>query len=94
MPDRHPRIKVTKDPELEEALRRAAPYLKPGMPISQQIRELAIIGSQEFPDPDPPLDDAEVQRRLEQLAAMFENPETALWDWDMLREQVDARRIR
>jgi hypothetical protein len=57
MPDRHSRIKVTKDP-------------------------------------DPPPDDPEAQRRLEELAAMFANPETALWDWDVLREQVDARRIR
>lgn len=94
MPDRHPHIKVTQDPELEEALRRAAPYLKPGMSVSQQIRELAIIGSQGFPDPDSPLDDAEVQRRLKELAAMFKDPETALWDWDVLRAQVDARHIR
>ncbi|HEX5526802.1 MAG TPA: hypothetical protein VFX44_06340 [Solirubrobacterales bacterium] len=89
MPDRHPHIKVTQDPELEEALRKAAPYLKPGMSVSQQTRELALIGSHNFSDVPP--DDAEVQRHLEKLAARFENPESTNYDWEGLREgKADA----
>jgi len=85
MPKKHPRVQVTKDPELNKALREAAPRLKPGVSVSQQIRELAIIGSQNVPD--PPLDDAETQRRLEKLARMFDDPESAGLDWDALRDR-------
>jgi hypothetical protein len=92
MPRKHPHVKVTEDPQLAEALRAAAPYLRPGMSISQQIRELALIGAASLPKAPP--DDQEARRRLDELADMFQNPETAFWDWDALREMVDARHFR
>jgi hypothetical protein len=92
MPTQHPRVQVTKDPELAEALRAAAPHLRAGLPLSQQIRELAIIGSRHLQE--LPLDDDEVQRRLEKLADMFMEPETAFWDWDSLRDKANAWPIR
>lgn len=86
MPTKHPRVQVTKDRELAIALREAEPHLEKGMPVSQQIRELAIIGSRHLAEQEEQLDDAEVQRRLEKLIAMFDDPENAGLDWDLLKE--------
>ncbi|MGN6258770.1 MAG: hypothetical protein ACTHN3_13660 [Solirubrobacterales bacterium] len=84
---------MTIDPELDKALRDAAPRLKPGMSVSQQIRELAIIGSQNVPDPPP--DEAEMQRGLEGLVELFHDPEKGGLDWDLLRDgKADAWRFR
>jgi hypothetical protein len=80
----HPRIQITEDPELARALRAAAPHLPPGLPRSRQVRELAIAGARHLAD-EPP---TEEQRRvmLERLAGYFERPDTAPWDWDLLRD--------
>lgn len=94
MPTKRPRVQVMKDRELAIALREAEPHLDCGMPVSQQIRELAIIGSRHLTEQEEQLDDAEVQRRLEKLAAMFENPESSGYDWEGLRDgKADAWRF-
>ncbi|MHB1809852.1 MAG: hypothetical protein ACYCU0_11220 [Solirubrobacteraceae bacterium] len=80
----HPRIQVTEDPELRRALRAAAPRLRPGLPRSQQVRELAIIGARHIAE--EPMSDERREELLERMASHFEEPETAPWDWDVLRE--------
>jgi hypothetical protein len=79
----HPRIQVTEDPELTRALRAAAPHLPPGLSRSQQVRELAIAGARHIADERQ----TEERRRtlLESLAESFMKPETAGFDWDLLR---------
>jgi FPC/CPF motif-containing protein YcgG len=81
----HPRIQVTEDPELARALRAAAPHLSPGLPRSQQVRELAIVGAQHLAE-EPSLTEERRQELLEQLMSDFRHPETAPWDWDVLRD--------
>ena len=80
----HPRIQVTEDPELARALRTAAPHLPVGHSRSRQVRELAIAGARHIADGAP----TEEQRRvlLEGLAESFMKPETAGFDWDLLRD--------
>ena len=80
----HPRIQVTEDPELARALRAAAPHLPPGLSRSRQMRELAIAGARHIAG-EPP---SEEERRaaLERLAGYFDRPETAPWDWELLRD--------
>lgn len=80
----HPRIQVTEDPELRRALRAAAPHLRPNMPRSQQVRELAIVGARHLAE--EPIGDERQRERTERLISHFEHPETAPWDWDALRE--------
>lgn len=80
----HPRIQVTEDPELKQALRSAAPHLSPGLPRSQQVRELAILGARHLAG-----ESTSEERRQEligDLVSYFEHPETAPWDWEELRE--------
>lgn len=80
----HHRIQVTEDPELARALRVAEPYLPPGLARSRQVRELAIVGARHIAEQAP----SEERRRelIESLISHFEQPETAPWDWDSLRE--------
>jgi hypothetical protein len=80
----HPRIQVTEDPELTRALRSAAPHLPPGLSRSRQMRELAIAGARHIAG-EPP-NEAERQAALQKLAGYFDRPETAPWDWDLLRD--------
>jgi hypothetical protein len=80
----HPRIQVTEDPELARALRTAAPHLRPGLPRSQQVRELAILGARHIGG--EPMSEERRQELLDGLASYFEHPETAPWDWDAMRE--------
>jgi hypothetical protein len=80
----HPRIQVTEDPELARALRAAAPHLRPGLPRSQQVRELAILGAHHIGE--EPMSEERRQELIERLISHFEHPETAPWDWDVLRD--------
>lgn len=80
----HSRIQVTEDPELARALRTAAPHLRPGLPRSQQIRELAIVGARHIAA--EPIGEERRQELLDGLASYFEHPESAPWDWDSMRE--------
>jgi hypothetical protein len=84
VPTRHHRIQVTEDPELAGALRDAAPHLPPGLPRARQVRELAIVGARHLSESPPAT--PEQRAKLEKLAGYFEQPETAPWDWDYLRE--------
>jgi hypothetical protein len=80
----HPRIQVTEDPELANALRAAAAHLPPGLSRSRQVRELAIAGARHLTD--EPATEERRRSLLESLAGYFEQPETAPWDWDVLRD--------
>jgi hypothetical protein len=81
----HHRIQVTEDPELSRALRAAAPHLRPGLPRSQQVRELAIVGAQHIAD-EPPMSQERRNELIERFLSHFEHPETAPWDWDLMRD--------
>ncbi|MHB8243389.1 MAG: hypothetical protein ACYDHN_15540 [Solirubrobacteraceae bacterium] len=81
----HPRIQVTEDPELTRALSSAAPHLPPGLPRSQQVRELAIVGARSLTE-RPAHSEAERQALLERLVGRFMEPEAAGIDWDLLRD--------
>jgi hypothetical protein len=84
MPTSHHRIQVTENRELTAALRAAAPHLPPGLPRSQQVRELAIAGARHLAAVPP--DEARRRELLEELAGYFRDPESAPWDEEALRE--------
>lgn len=84
VPTHHPRIQVTEDRELATALQTAAPHLPAGLPRSQQVRELAIVGARHLAAAPP--DQSKRQALLEELAENFRRPETAPWDPEALRE--------
>jgi len=48
------------------------------------VRELAIVGARHLSG--APVDEERRRELLEELAGYFEQPETAPWDWDHLRE--------
>ncbi len=75
---------MTEDPELARALRSAAPHLPSGLPRSRQVRELAITGARHIAGESP--SEAERQVALQKLAGYFDRPETAPWDWELLRD--------
>jgi hypothetical protein len=78
------RIQVTESRELAAALLAAAPFLPADLPLSQQVRELAVVGARHLSG--EPADDGERQQLLEQLARGFDEPEAAGIDWELLRE--------
>jgi hypothetical protein len=80
----HPRIQVTEDPELTRALRAAAPHMPAGLSRSRQVRDLAIVGARRLTD--EPASEAERQAARERLVGYFDRPETAPWDWELLRD--------
>jgi hypothetical protein len=80
----HPRIQVTEDPELARALRAAAPHMPPGLSRSRQVRDLAIAGARQLTN--EPQSEERRRELLQELAECFERPETAPWNWDLLRE--------
>jgi hypothetical protein len=53
VPTKHPRIAVTRDPELDAALKAAAPILGRSKPASALVRELALRGAKAVVDEDP-----------------------------------------
>jgi len=81
----HHRIQVTEDPELKRALRAAAPHLRAGLPRSQQVRELALVGARHLSSEEP-MSEERRKELIERLLSHFEHPETAPWDWDVLRD--------
>lgn len=48
MPTAYPRIALTRDPELDEALRRAKPLLGKDKPVAALARELILRGAREL----------------------------------------------
>ncbi|CAN5577867.1 hypothetical protein BH20ACT19_BH20ACT19_03030 [soil metagenome] len=88
MPTRHPRIQVTADPELSQALRDAEPHLASGLSRSKQVRELAIAGARQLAG--GPRTEEERRDLIEALAASFESPETMGIDLDVMRDKRNA----
>jgi hypothetical protein len=57
MPTKHPRIALTRDPEIDAALNAAAPVLGPSKPAATLVRELVLRGAQAvMDDPSAALD--------------------------------------
>lgn len=61
----HPRIALTRDPELDEALRRARPLLGQRKPTATLARELILRGARDLFSERA----TEVDRRLDELGA-------------------------
>lgn len=61
----HPRIALTRDPELDEALRRARPLLGERKPTATLARELILRGARELFAQQA----TEIDRRLDELGA-------------------------
>jgi hypothetical protein len=79
MPTKHPRIPVTCDDELSEALRRAATVVGGGIPLARLVHDLAVRGARIL------VDEAERQAAtLEQLAIRSTDPAAALFDREVL----------
>jgi hypothetical protein len=57
MPTKHARIALTRDPELDAALKAAAPVLGPSKPVATLARELLLRGAKAvLQDPNAELD--------------------------------------
>ena len=57
MPTKHPRIAIVRDPEVDAALKAAAPVLGPSKPDATLARELVLRGAKAvLDDPDAELD--------------------------------------
>lgn len=52
MPTDHPRIAITRDPELDAALDRAAALLGRGVPVARLVRDLALRGARSLEGED------------------------------------------
>jgi hypothetical protein len=65
VPSLHPRIALTRDPELDAALRRAERVLGP-KPAATLVRELALRGSADLPHAE----DEAARRRLDASGAV------------------------
>jgi hypothetical protein len=61
----HPRIALTRDPELDQALRRARPLLGQRKPTATLARELILRGARELFAEQA----TEIDRRLDELGA-------------------------
>jgi hypothetical protein len=81
VPTKHPRIPVTNDARLAEALARVAPYFR-GAPTATVVHELALKGAETLER-----ERAERERALKRLVAFSTNREDLI-DWDVL-ESVD-----
>ena len=81
MPTTHPRIQVTNDPELADALARVARFYA-GKPTSQVVRDLAIRGAEAI--------EAAEERRAEAIEWLVDasTKRDDVLDWDAL-ERVD-----
>jgi hypothetical protein len=67
MPTKHARIALTRDPELDAALKAAAPVLGPSKPAATLARELVLRGAKAVLD-DP---DAELDRWLDERGGVI-----------------------
>ena len=77
MPTKYPRISVTNDRELAEALDRVAPHFQ-GTPMARMVRELALRGADALEQ-----EEAERKAALERLATLS-TERGDLIDWDVL----------
>jgi hypothetical protein len=78
MPTTHPRIAITRDPELDAALDRAAALVGRGVPIARLVRELALRGARSLER-----EDAERRRRRRAFAKRIAS-ERPPWDREVL----------
>ena len=67
MPTQHPRIALTRDPQIDAALKAAAPVLGPSKPAATLARELVLRGAKAVLD-DP---DAELDRYLNERGGVI-----------------------
>jgi hypothetical protein len=81
VPTQHPRIPVTNDPELAEALARVEHYF-PDAPTARIVRELALKGVEAIEHEQGARADA-----IERLIALFTEPNDAI-DVEVL-ERID-----
>jgi hypothetical protein len=81
MPTKHPRILVTNDPQLTDALARVEPYFR-GAPTATVVHDLAVRGAQALER-----ENTEREGALERLVA-FSTEREDLIDWEVL-ERVD-----
>jgi hypothetical protein len=81
VPTKHPRIPVTNDARLAEALARVAPHFQ-GLPTATVVHDLALKGAEALER-----ERAERGRALERLVA-FSTRREDLIDWDVL-ERLD-----
>jgi hypothetical protein len=79
VPTNHRRIPVTCDPELSEALARAAAVVGRDVPTARLLRDLAIRGAETVT-----AEAAGRQAALERLAALSTDPDSGLFDRDVL----------
>jgi hypothetical protein len=63
VPTKHARIALTRDPEVDAALKAAAPVLGPSKPAATLARELVLRGAKAVVDEDPR---AELDRWLDE----------------------------
>jgi hypothetical protein len=66
MPTKHPRIGVTRDPEVDAALKAAAPVLGPSKPDATLARELLLRGAKAVFDDRRPKIDPDLDRYLDE----------------------------
>ena len=81
MPTQHPRIPVTNDPELAEALARVEHYF-PDAPTARIVRELALKGAEAIER-----EQGDREGAIERLIALFTAPKDGI-DLDVL-ERID-----
>jgi hypothetical protein len=67
MPTKHARIALTRDPELDAALKAAARVLGPSKPTASLARELVLLGAKTLAE-DP---DAELDRWLDERGGVI-----------------------
>jgi hypothetical protein len=86
MPTKHPRIPVTCDDELGEALRRASNVVGAEVPLARLVHDLAVRGARVL------VDEAESRAAaLEELALSSTDPAAPLFDREVLsRVDEDA----
>jgi hypothetical protein len=65
VPTKHPRIALTRDPEIDAALKAAAPVLGPSKPAATLARELVLRGAKAVVDEARPEIDPDLDRYLD-----------------------------
>jgi hypothetical protein len=66
MPTKHPRIALTRDPEVDAALKAAARLLRPSKPDATLARELLLRGAKAVVEDARPEIDPELDRYLDE----------------------------
>jgi len=88
VPTKHPRIALTRDPELDAALKAAAPILGRSKPTAALARELVLRGAQAVVEQDPR---SELDRWLDERGGVTRptiSPEEALALSDEIRASI------